>query len=267
MPQVQSLKESLELATKELNECRSEITSLKLQLEGSRATLGWDNSKNESLPTSYGYRLNAYETEIQKLQLEIVNLKGSTSSTKASGELVDQLTGDKHVGHPELEIHEDKAIIPISTDVTHVSTHTDNIVYGNSSDETTNKCAESAESLRDLSIASRNDVTIINKDDKGTQVAHTSSQSNTTLAQTGLNSISLSSMVRVSTIIKMLLRNIARYFFYHATRIFFHLTFILIILQGLDTIQVLADALPKIVPYVLINHREVGLQTVFNGSL
>lgn len=217
--QVQSLKESLELATKELNECRSEITSLKLQLEGSRATLGWDNSKNESLPTSYGYRLNAYETEIQKLQLEIVNLKGSTSSTKASGELVDQLTGDKHVGHPELEIHEDKAIIPISTDVTHVSTHTDNIVYGNSSDETTNKCAESAESLRDLSIASRNDVTIINKDDKGTQVAHTSSQSNTTLAQTGLNSISLSSM-------------------------------------GLDTIQVLADALPKIVPYVLINHRE-----------
>lgn len=217
--QVQSLKESLELATKELNECRSEITSLKLQLEGSRATLGWDNSKNESLPTSYGYRLNAYETEIQKLQLEIVNLKGSTSSTKASGELVDQLTGDKHVGHPELEIHEDKAIIPISTDVTHVSTHTDNIVYGNSSDETTNKCAESAESLRDLSIASRNDVTIINKDDKGTQVAHTSSQSNTTLAQTGLNGISLSSM-------------------------------------GLDTIQVLADALPKIVPYVLINHRE-----------
>jgi hypothetical protein len=27
--------------------------------------------------------------------------------------------------------------------------------------------------------------------------------------------------------------------------------------QGLGTIQILADALPKIVPYVLINHREV----------
>jgi len=28
--------------------------------------------------------------------------------------------------------------------------------------------------------------------------------------------------------------------------------------QGLRTIQILADALPKIVPYVLINHREVA---------
>lgn len=214
--QVQSLKESLELATKELNECRSEITSLKLQLEGSRATLGWDNSKNESLPTSYNDRLNAYESEIKKLQWEIVTLKGSASSVKASEELADPLTEDKHIEHPEMEIHEDKAIIPISTDLTPVSTHTDNAVYGNPS-ETTNKCAQSVES--DLSIASINDVTIINKDDNGIKAAHVNSQNNTTLAETGLNSISLSSM-------------------------------------GLDTIQVLADALPKIVPYVLINHRE-----------
>lgn len=27
--------------------------------------------------------------------------------------------------------------------------------------------------------------------------------------------------------------------------------------QGLGTIQILSDSLPKIVPYVLINHREV----------
>lgn len=217
--QVQSLKESLELATKEHNECRSEITSLKLQLEGSRTTLGWDKSKSELLPTSYSDRLNAYESEIQKLQLEIVNLKGSTSSVKASEDLADNVSEDKHMGRPELEVLKEKAIIPISTDLTPVSTHTDNAVYGNPSDETTNKCAQSVESLGDLFIGSRNDVTIINKDDKDTPAAHVSSQSNTTLAQTGLNSISVSSM-------------------------------------GLDTIQVLADALPKIVPYVLINHRE-----------
>lgn len=29
--------------------------------------------------------------------------------------------------------------------------------------------------------------------------------------------------------------------------------------QAPETIQILADALPKIVPYVLINHREVGI--------
>jgi len=120
---------------------------------------------------------------------------------------------------PELEVLKEKAIIPISTDLTPVSTHTDNAVYGNPSDETTNKCAQSVESLADLFIGSRNDVTLINKDDKDTPAAHVSSQSNTTLSQTGLNSISVSSM-------------------------------------GLDTIQVLADALPKIVTYVLINHRE-----------
>lgn len=217
--QVQSLKELLELATKEHNECRSEITSLKLQLEGSRTTMGWDNSKSELLPTSYSDRLNAYESEIQKLQLEIVNLKRSTSSVKASEDLADHVTEDKHMGHPELEILKEKAIIPISTDLTPVSTHTDNAVYGNPSDETTNKCAQSVESLGDLFIGSGNGVTVINKDEKDTPADHVSSQSNTTLAQTGLNSISVSSM-------------------------------------GLDTIQVLADALPKIVPYVLINHRE-----------
>ena len=33
--------------------------------------------------------------------------------------------------------------------------------------------------------------------------------------------------------------------------------------QGLGTIQILADALPKIVPYVLINHREVCFLAIF----
>lgn len=36
-----------------------------------------------------------------------------------------------------------------------------------------------------------------------------------------------------------------------------------IIGQGLGTIQILADALPKIVPYVLINHREVCFLAIF----
>lgn len=31
----------------------------------------------------------------------------------------------------------------------------------------------------------------------------------------------------------------------------------------METIQVLADALPKIVPYVLINHREVSIYDIF----
>lgn len=33
--------------------------------------------------------------------------------------------------------------------------------------------------------------------------------------------------------------------------------------QELETVQILADALPKIVPYVLINHREVLYPSLF----
>ena len=40
------------------------------------------------------------------------------------------------------------------------------------------------------------------------------------------------------------------------------LTFCLLCLQEAETVQILADALPKIVPYVLINHREVLTSTV-----
>lgn len=35
------------------------------------------------------------------------------------------------------------------------------------------------------------------------------------------------------------------------------LTLCLLCQQEVETVQILADALPKIVPYVLINHREV----------
>ena len=40
------------------------------------------------------------------------------------------------------------------------------------------------------------------------------------------------------------------------------LTLCLLCQQEVETVQILADALPKIVPYVLINHREVFIFTL-----
>ncbi|CAA6673224.1 unnamed protein product [Spirodela intermedia] len=46
---VYDLKQSLELQRKELNECRAEITSLKMHIESSRASQGWVSEKTEHL--------------------------------------------------------------------------------------------------------------------------------------------------------------------------------------------------------------------------
>lgn len=50
---VQDLKQSVDLQRKQLNDCRAEITALKMHIEGARASRGWTVGESENTKTSY----------------------------------------------------------------------------------------------------------------------------------------------------------------------------------------------------------------------
>ncbi|GLJ30945.1 hypothetical protein SUGI_0616900, partial [Cryptomeria japonica] len=210
--QIQNLKHLLELAQNEVNVCRSEITSLKLQLESSRASLGWDNSKGESSTMLYEDELDASKTEFQSLKLEAANLNEKNLSAKT--ECADQVTEDKNV---EVEIHEDKAVNLITKEV---STCSDDSMQAILSKRKPDKCKGSQVTAMDSSVITVNGVDIIEKDENAAEGDEYSNfENNDKFVQTDWNSMPSTNI-------------------------------------SLETVQVLADALPKIVPYVLINHRE-----------
>lgn len=50
---VQDLKQSVDLQRKQLNDCRAEITALKMHIEGARASRGWTVRESENTKISY----------------------------------------------------------------------------------------------------------------------------------------------------------------------------------------------------------------------
>lgn len=106
--QVQNLKQSLELQREDLNDCRAEITALKMQIEGfhSRRNLSApdiDNAQSESL--------ERYREEIKSLQMEIESLK--SRNTNAPDSMVSICSDSETTLASEkiVEIHEDKNAI------------------------------------------------------------------------------------------------------------------------------------------------------------
>lgn len=89
--QVQDMKQSLESQRKELNDCRAEITSLKMRIEGARSRhdLASSDSENVLLRSSESYR-----EEIQSLENEIEKLKGLNAVNTVSVECSNKVKGD-----------------------------------------------------------------------------------------------------------------------------------------------------------------------------
>lgn len=106
--QIQELKKSLEVERKELNDCRAEITSLKMHIEGFRANSGWIGADNEQpLPST----IESYKAEIKSLQIEIEKLKENAVAARNTGDPVDPQSVSEHAEEEVVEIHEDKVVV------------------------------------------------------------------------------------------------------------------------------------------------------------
>lgn len=106
--QVKDLNQSLERQRKELNDCRAEITALKMHIEGSRS--GWNLAAND-VDHAQAESLERYKEEIKSLQMEIEGLRAKQTGVPDS---VNSMNSEKeaiHVDEEVVEIHEDKNVI------------------------------------------------------------------------------------------------------------------------------------------------------------
>lgn len=220
---VQSLKQSLESQRHELNECRAEITSLKMHIEGARSARNFVASDFEGvdLPST-----DSYKEEIKVLQSEIQRLKLATNSLNS--ESLENINEETRNTCPENEVEKSS----------------DHNVFDDSA----------GVSSGDLGAA-------------GSQLSMTqTSDSQLLMTQTSADTITEPERVvevshdncvgdKVENVLKhngelpaeakgLILKPDNLLVESNAQKI------------GLGTIQILSDALPKIVPYVLINHRE-----------
>ncbi|KAL3378141.1 hypothetical protein AABB24_004192 [Solanum stoloniferum] len=220
---VQSLKQSLESQRQELNECRAEITSLKMHIEGARSARNFVASDFEGvdLPST-----DSYKEEIKVLQNEIQRLKLATNSLNS--ESLENINEETRNTCPENEVEKSS----------------DHNVFDDSA----------GVSSGDLGAA-------------GSQLSMTqTSDSQLLMTQTSADTITEPERVvevshdncvgdKVENVLKhngelpseakgLILKPDNLLVESNAQKI------------GLGTIQILSDALPKIVPYVLINHRE-----------
>ncbi|KAE8726719.1 KIAA1468-like protein [Hibiscus syriacus] len=216
----QDLKHELEHQRKELNDCRAEITSLKMQIEGSSFL---QNQVATSFDFTQSQALESYKEEIKSLQMEIERLK--VEKTNIS-DLVDSSSGEKVV-----EIDENRTPISDHTEPTEVVDSTTLLVPIQTFDSSTPKPEENLpESVMNPS----------NNTDRFPDGRILSRQDENPPSEDGglhLNSENLGA--------GPVPENMASFYY-----------ILSLSSRGLGTIQILADSLPKIVPYVLINHRE-----------
>ncbi|PIA33417.1 hypothetical protein AQUCO_04100089v1 [Aquilegia coerulea] len=206
---VKNLKQSLELERTQLNDCRAEITSLKMHIEGSRSGKGQIAGDIEHLQSQ---SIANYKEEIKSLQMEIESLKAKSLIARSPGELVNCENENLQSEDKVVEIHEDSAIM----------SHPMNLVPGVSDvEDTTSLTEQKFEDINDRS----EELTLeppmnYTNDNSSIQFSHHPDNSLLDIKSNGQRSEPVPGNM------------------------------------GLETIQVLSDALPKIVPYVLINHRE-----------
>lgn len=188
---VQDLRQSLEHQRKELNECRAEITSLKMHIEGSRSSRSLLSADSE--PAQYESLAN-YKEEIKSLKMELKHLKAKYSIPMDPVNSVSFENDDSQTKDVLVEILEDKNVISQALD------DNKDIVNNISEGTTLSSNDERIDSVENL-IGHNGEHAMVLK-------------SNNICGKPASEKM------------------------------------------GLETIQILSDALPKIVPYVLINHRE-----------
>ncbi|WMV16870.1 hypothetical protein MTR67_010255 [Solanum verrucosum] len=220
---VQSLKQSLESQRQELNECRAEITSLKMHIEGARSARNFVASDFEGvdLPST-----DSYKEEIKVLQNEIQRLKLATNSLNS--ESLENINEETRNTCPENEVEKSS----------------DHNVFDDSAGVSSGDlgAAGSQLSMTQTSdsqlLMTQTSADTITEPERVVEVSHDNcvgDKVENVLKQNGeLPSEAKGLILKPDN---LLVES-------NAQKI------------GLGTIQILSDALPKIVPYVLINHRE-----------
>ncbi|MFQ6620165.1 hypothetical protein Gotur_000580 [Gossypium turneri] len=212
----QDLKQALENQRKELNDCRAEITSLKMHIEGSSSL---QNPVAANLDSTQSQAIESYKEEIKSLQMEIERLKAEKTNIS---DLVYSSCGDKE------SIQTEEKVVEMDENRTQISHHIEpaEVVDSNTLvmpvQTFDNSTPKPEENLPESSMNPSNST------DGFPDGRNISQQEEKPLSEDSglhLNSENLGSEPVPEN-------------------------------MGLATIQILADALPKIVPYVLINHRE-----------
>ncbi|XVE72125.1 hypothetical protein DITRI_Ditri11bG0013400 [Diplodiscus trichospermus] len=213
---VQDLKHAWEHQRQELNDCRAEITSLKMHIEGSRsvqnlAASNVDSAQSQALE-SYKEEIKSLQTEIERLKAEKTNFSGLFDSSFEEKESIrteekvvemdENKTLISHPIEPAGSVDSNAPFLPVQT----FDNSTDKLAE--SFPETVMNPSKSTDGFPDGGVLSQQE----EKPQPGDGGQHLKSD-NTGSEPPPENA-------------------------------------------GLATIQILADALPKIVPYVLINHRE-----------
>ncbi|MBA0605444.1 hypothetical protein Godav_018023 [Gossypium davidsonii] len=214
--QTQDLKQALENQRKELNDCRAEITSLKMHIEGSSSL---QNPVAANLDSTQSQAIESYKEEIKSLQMEIERLKAEKTNIS---DLVDSSCGDKE------SIQTEEKVVEMDENRTQISHHTEPAEVVDSNTlvmpvQTFNNSTPQPEENLPESVMNPS-----NSTDGFPDGRNLSQQEEKPLSEDSglhLNSENLGSEPVPEN-------------------------------MGLATIQILADALPRIVPYVLINHRE-----------
>ncbi|KAA0031914.1 lisH domain and HEAT repeat-containing protein KIAA1468-like protein [Cucumis melo var. makuwa] len=213
---VQDLKKSWEHQRKELNDCRAEITALKMHIEGSRSNL---YSVTNDVDPGQLQSSETYKEEIKLLQNEIETLKAKYVNASDHVEPIVTKEVSEKAEDKVVEIHEDI--------LAHVSDARNAVVDNGDSRSLGTQTSgismsKSEEVLHELSVVStNNDNCMENKESL-------SKPSGQQLTEDNVLPVKADNPCDDEAVFG----------------------------KGLGTIQILADALPKIVPYVLINHRE-----------
>ncbi|KAL1162465.1 hypothetical protein V6Z11_A07G202300 [Gossypium hirsutum] len=212
----QDLKQALENQRKELNDCRAEITSLKMHIEGSSSL---QNPVAANLDSTQSQAIESYKEEIKSLQMEIERLRAEKTNIS---DLVDSSCGDKE------SIQTEEKVVEMDENRTQISHHIEPAEVVDSNTlvmpvQTFDNSTPKPEENLPESIMNPSNSTDGFPD--GRNLSQQEEKPPSEDSRLHLNSENLGSEPVPEN-------------------------------MGLATIQILADALPKIVPYVLINHRE-----------
>ncbi|KAM7267848.1 hypothetical protein ACFE04_010014 [Oxalis oulophora] len=205
---VQDLKQAMEHQRKELNDCRAEITALKMLIEGSYSGMTSASSKGD---VTQSQSLEKYAEEIKSLQLEIERLKAESLNAPQIEEKIIELDAEKIVTSHPIDM---TGVDEDSRNSQSVSTST----YGENRDIVEKVCQE----------------------DLGSPIIDNNNNNNT-FEDTGSATQQNGEPPSVDSGLLLESKNLSGEISSE---------------MGVRTIQILADSLPKIVPYVLINHRE-----------
>ncbi|KAI4352183.1 hypothetical protein L6164_006457 [Bauhinia variegata] len=213
---VQVLKQSLENQRTELNSCRAEITSLKLRIHRSSSGNNFSFSDFDDVQSE---SLEKYKEKIKKLKMEIEPLKENNVSAPESGKFFSSENETTQTEDKVIEIHEDKGVTSCPPDVVLGVVPNDDgaLLTVQTNNESPDKHEEAKHELSTPANAN-------NVFENGSAVVRQNSRMHVENSGLLLQSDGQNDAASEKT--------------------------------GLGTIQILADALPKIVPYVLINHRE-----------